>query len=359
MAMRTIEIDEIGNAIDSTNKEIFGEAFEQEELTLDETGDRTVEQMGEGLEGQHEPDDDDEAEGEESEGDEESDGEEGEDDGKVLKTEGEDKPEAQANGKTEPKVEGRVPSGTYRQVAERARAAEAERDSLKAQIEKGGETKALSDKLELALRQIDELRRQPVQQQQPKVEPKVEAPPDLFENPTGFVDHLQKGFQTELSKRDQQLSNMRLETSFAIAHAFHKDTFEKAFDSINKLDPRNPDDRATVQRIASAPNPGEALVNWHRRSETLRVVGDDPTKFLESERAKMREELLKDPEFRKQIIDAARSEAGTANNGAPNTTTRLPRSLNQAEGGNRRPAVDPRQFDDSDTAVFSSAFASR
>ena len=356
MAMRTIEIDEIGNAIDSTNKEIFGEAFEQEELTLDETGDRTVEQMGEGLEGQHEPDDDDEVEGEESEGGEESDGEEGEGDGKEVK-----EPPADVAAKTaaEQEPQGRVPSGKLREANEARRAAEAERDALKAQIEKTGDTKALSDRLELALRQIDELRRQPAQQQPRQEAPKVEAPPDLFENPTGFVDHLQKGFQTELSKRDQQLSNMRLETSFAIAHAFHKDTFEKAFESINKLDPRNPDDRSTVQRIYSAPNPGEALVNWHRRSETLRVVGDDPTKFLESERARMREELLKDPEFRKQIIDAARGEASTANNGAPNTTTRLPRSLNQAEGGNRRPAVDPRQFDDSDTAVFSSAFASR
>ncbi|MBV8474082.1 MAG: hypothetical protein JO107_14785, partial [Hyphomicrobiales bacterium] len=56
------ERDILRDAIIGTEKEIFGDAFGQEEVTLDESGDRSLEAMGSGLEGQHEPDDEEEDE---------------------------------------------------------------------------------------------------------------------------------------------------------------------------------------------------------------------------------------------------------------------------------------------------------
>ena len=49
------------DAIIGTEKEVFSEAFGKDDLTLDETGDRSIEGMGDGLEGQHEPDDEEDA----------------------------------------------------------------------------------------------------------------------------------------------------------------------------------------------------------------------------------------------------------------------------------------------------------
>ena len=356
MAMQ--EIDALGAAIAATEKEIFTEAFGQEEVAHDETGDRTIEQMGEGLEGQHEPDDDDDDEVDEAEVSEESEGEDEEQE--VLKTE---------EAKTEPKEpvkaetvkpeqpEGRVPSGKLREANEKARVAQAERDTLKGQNEKlNNDFTTLSGKLDLALRQIDDLRRTPQVAPKPvEPQPKVEAP-DLFEDPKGFVDHLTNGFRTELSRRDEQIANQRVETSMAIAHAFHKGDFEEAFKQISTLDPRNPDDQMTVRRIYNSPNPGEALVGWHKRNKTLAEVGDDPTAFRTKVQAETREALMKDPEFRKQLLADLRAEANRGDDGNPRTAVRLPKSLNGAQGSNLRADADPHQYDDSDSAVFNSAW---
>jgi hypothetical protein len=128
--------DILRDAIIGTEKEIFGDAFGKEELTQDETGDRSVEAMGEGLEGQHEPDDGD--------GDGENTGEQQEP-STTEQTGDEETPEAKAEREkaeaealaAEPthEAQGRVPSGRLREEAEKTRAAQAERDALKAQLD--------------------------------------------------------------------------------------------------------------------------------------------------------------------------------------------------------------------------------
>jgi hypothetical protein len=352
MAIR--EVDAISDAIIETEREIAGEAWGLEETERDTSG-RSLEDVGEGLEGQHEAEDDDELEAEEAEGEEESE-EEAE-----LAIAAAAKPEAGKDGEgqqpTAKPERTLVPSGKLREATEARRAAEAERDALKAELAKAGETKTLAEKLDLALREIDNLKRAPRIEPRAAEPPKAETIPDIFEDPKGFTEHLQKGFQTELNKRDTQLANQRVETSMAIAHAFHKDTFEKAFESINKLSPNNPDDRVVVQRIYSSPNPGEALVSWHKRNETFARVGDDPAKFEENIRNQTREALMKDPEFIKQIVAAARGEAARGDNGQARTVTRLPKSLSGASGSNLgAERGDPHQYDDTDQAVAESAW---
>jgi hypothetical protein len=356
MAVR--EVDAISNAIIETEREIAGAAWDQEDTELDDqSGDRSLENLGEGLEGQHEAEDDEDAEGEEAEGETKSEAEgEGEAEvaaaeaGKVKEVDPKDRQPNQAEA-------GRVPSGKLREANERARAAEA---ALRDVGEKSvGEIKALNDKLELALRQIDDLRRAPRNEPpKPAEPPKAETVPDIFEDPKGFVESITKGFQSELSKRDTQLANQRVETSMAIAHAFHKDTFEKAFEAVNKLDPRNPEDRSTVQRIYAAPNPGEALVNWHKRNETFARVGNDPAKFEERIREETRQALLKDPEFRKALVAEMRGEAAQpGDDGRPRTTTRLPQSLNRAAGSNvGANRTDQHGSDDSEQSVADAAW---
>src|SRR6185437_4813104 len=134
--------DPIAAALIETEKEIAGFAWGNEDTeAADPTGDQSLEDMGEGLEGQHEADEDEDADGE-TEGDEDP-GAEGEQDGKdgtkdkpATGKDGEgDKPAATtqpAKGETE----GRIPPGRLREANEARRAAEAERDALKTSLER-------------------------------------------------------------------------------------------------------------------------------------------------------------------------------------------------------------------------------
>lgn len=355
MAIR--EVDAISDAIVETEREIAGDAWGQEDTERDAGGDRSLENMGEGLEGQHE----DETDGEDAEGEEESESE-----AKPETTEGEVKPGEEGKGEQpkpdargEQQPEGRVPSGKLREANGRARVLQAELDTFKTKDEqRGGEFKSLTEKLDLALRQIDDLRRTPRSEPKPadKAEPK--AAPDIFEDPKGFVEFLQQGFQTKLDQVQAKAAADRVEDSMALAHTTHKDVFEKAFEAVRKLDSGNPEDRATVQRIYGSRNPGEELVNWHKRAETLRVVGNDPAKFRETTRAEVIAELKNDPEFKKQLLADLRGEASRPGpDGQPRTVNRLPPALNRAPGSNLGAAhSDANQFDDSDQAVAASAW---
>jgi hypothetical protein len=353
------EVDAISDAIVATEREIAGDAWGVEDTdAIDASGDRSLEAIGEGLEGQHETDDEapeaDEADGDAESGETDDEGEaEAEDE---PTTDEEPEPPVKPAARTEP--EGRIPSARLREANEAKRAAEAERDALKAQIEKSkGDTTSLAERLDLVMRELSELKRGP--RPEAKTEPaKVEAVPDLFEDPTGFANHLTRSFQTELSKRDQLLAAQRVETSMAIAHALHKETFEQAFAAINQLNPSNPDDRVTVQRIYASPNPGDALVSWHRRSQALKRVGDDPDAYEARIREETRQALLQDPEFRKSLVAELRGEAASPGpDGKPRTTTRLPKSLARAGGSNLgADRVDPHARDDSDQSVADAAW---
>lgn len=341
MAMR--EIDPIGQAITETEKEIAGDAWGEEGVVLDETGDRSLEAMGEGLEGQHEPDDDDEPESES----EEDEGEESEESGE----EGEkDEPKGEPE-KDEPK--GRVPSARLREQTERASKAEAERDALKAQLDaKGKDIEALNARFDGL---VAELKKQPQQAAQ-QTQTQEKAPPDPLEDPQGFARYVQEEGQKVLNAVLDRLEQQRVNTSLSMAKRHYAETFDKAFAALQKLDPRNPDDLATGRRLMADDDPGEAMIQWFKRNETLREVGDDPGKFRERIAAETREALMKDPEFRKHLLDSLRAEAQTGDDGRPRTQVRLPKSLNGAAGGNSARNADPLMYDDSDSAVADSAW---
>ncbi len=345
--------DILKDAIIGTEKEIFGDAFDKEELTLDETGDRSVEAMGEGLEGQHEADDegDDEEAGEQQAPSKTEDKEdEAKEESKEETTEAKDETET----KTEPN--GRVPSGRLREEAEKTRAAQAERDALKAQLdaEKAAAQKAIADlnsKFEGVLATLRQ-----GQQPKPAEAPKPAEVPDLFEDPNAFVNHLQKGFDAKLQALTQQIREDRINASMELAKSRHGETFDAAFNSLKSLAASSPDNRAIVQRMVESPNPGEAIVSWHRRNETLREVGDDPSAYKAKVAEETRKALMADPEFRKQLVEELRGEAMTGDNGRPRTAVKLPQSLARTSGNNTRSPNDLEIFDGSERATFDSAW---
>lgn len=343
--------DILRDAIIGTEKEIFGEAYGKDELTLDESGDRSIESMGEGLEGRHELEDEGD-EGEDGEQPETLEAKEGEDEAVATKADAEEKP-ADASHETQ----GRVPSGRLREEAEKTRVAQAERDAFKAQLdaEKSASQRSIAElnaKFESFLRQ-----QQAAAQPKPAEAVKPEEAPDLFENPTAFVEHIKREQQQQIAQIQNQMREQRINTSMAMARVRHGDAFDAAFNSLKSLGADNPDNRALVQRLIDMPDPGEAVVSWHRRSEAIREVGDDPSAYKTRIAEDTRKALMADPEFRKQLIAEMRGDAMTGDNGRPRTTVKLPASLNRAGGSNTRSPNDLEIFDGSERATFDSAFS--
>jgi hypothetical protein len=98
--------------------------------------------------------------------------------------------------------------------------------------------------------------------------------------------------------------------------------------------------------MQQSPDPGETLMHWFRDLKIRAEVGNDLTAY----RAKMREEAMADPEFRKAAMERWNGEASATDaNGRPNV--RLAPSLNAVSRSNAalRTAL---QSDVTDGALF-------
>jgi hypothetical protein len=360
---KTVEEQMVSDAIAGTEKEIFAEATGAPEADTDvgEQGDRGVETMGEGLEGQQDDADADDAE---AEANADAGAELGEDgkpkrdaDGKFKANDKDSK--AEQPTADDPANKGRVPAGRLREeaaarkVAEDALAAEkADKEGLK------GEVGALNKRLDdlMAAVASGKLAAQPPQQQKPATE--ADDPrPDMFADPESYEAWQDRRLARAVGQVQQNHEISRVETSMQLAHDKFGDGFQEAYGAVTKLDPRNPRDVQTVREIWASPNPGRSLMNWHNQRKTLAEVGDDPAKYREKVANETREALMKDPDFRKQLLEDIRAEASGNGNGKPRTVTRSGTpSLNGARGGSMGQLTDRRPQDGSDAAVFESAF---
>jgi hypothetical protein len=304
------EAEALANAIAGTEDEIFSDAMDKEQD--DNDGDRSLEEM-----------DDDDSSSEDDEGDEDDEDSEGEaDDGDDDEVGDDDDVSPPADRKPE----GRVPphrlreETARREVAEaEARAARAERDALNARLtalERGA----------------------------PRAEaPQAPAKPDIFADPEGYERYV-------IAQADRAAETRFLNASLADAADQHGEKFTAAYKALTSLNSADPTDRATVQRIISAPNPGRAVMKWHSEQALLREVGSDPDAY----RQKVAKEIMQDPEFRQRVIDGMRGEANRGDGGRPRTAIRIPRSLSEAGGrGGQSPRTrDPDATNNTDASVF-------
>jgi hypothetical protein len=165
-----------------------------------------------------------------------------------------------------------------------------------------------------------------------KVEVSKATKPDPLLDPEGYA----KAVREEV--REEMLAERR-ETSLANAHKTYKTEFEEAYAAAQKnLDP------ALKARMQASRDPGETLIEWHREAKAKAEVGTD----LAAYKQKLREEALKDPEFRKAAMEAWRDQASTqTKDGRPRID--LGPSLNGASRSNAslRSAMDADVDDDS------------
>jgi hypothetical protein len=204
-----------------------------------------------------------------------------------------------------------VPSWRVREINEEKRAAIAERDALLAE-------------------RANWQRQQTTEQPKPAEKP---AKPDPLLDPEGYEAYLE-------AKVEAKFLNDRRETSLQAARDANPKEFDEAYAAAQKaVDP------ALKARMQETRNPGKTLLEWHREEKAKAEVGTDLTAY----KAKLREEALKDPEFRKAAMEAWRADAQPSNNSRPRVD--LPPSLNGASRSNA--ALRSSQEDVSDAELFS------
>lgn len=393
------EDDIVREAIAGTEREIFSEAMEQDENHTDESGDRSVEEMGSGLEGDHEADDADvQAQGQggddeagDGEGDTEgksgqanrdpetgrytkkADGEEG-DESEGAEDQGDDEIVDQDQGRSREQTTQRVPVREL--VSERKARQTAESALTELQKRFDDQGKAHKDELAAINGRLDTLLTNlaqgkiPGQGQQGSDQDAIatedqELTDLLLSSPAGYA----KRISQDISKTVLgELRNQRLEESFADAHDAHKEGFETAYKALTSLDKADPVARATVQRITASRNPGKALMDWHQQQQDRAALA---TETLAQRDARVAKEALEsaanDPEFLKGIaqslgldpasiqVPAQRQRAaagdGKGQNGARHVA-RMPKSLNSASGGGQSRAAGGYSSGSADRDVF-------
>jgi hypothetical protein len=300
-------------------------AFEAEEPDFDNT-DRSLEEMGDGPEGQHMPEDEEVEEAAAPEGDEPP--------KKPAEPEEEpaDEPGDEPEEQTEPEEPRDARGLRAAMLSERKQRQAAE-----------AATKAAREEIAAERARIDRLLLQPPQQQQPQ---QVRPPePDPVLDPDGYRQHLKAEMQ-------QQYTMRRIEETFQETHEELGKEFVDAYESLRKLDATNPVDQAIGNRIYTSYNPGKALMKWHREQTLIREVGNDPAAY----RQKLRDELLNDPDMVKAVLARVREQrdGNGQQPGAPRNITRLPPSLNRARGGSTSNELLG-AADNTDEAIFNYA----
>lgn len=179
------------------------------------------------------------------------------------------------------------------------------------------EKRTLADRLAALEAEKATWQRQP-QAQQPQPQPAAveKAKPDPLIDPDGYEKYLE-------AKVEEKLLNNQRESSLHAAHGKYKAEFEEAYAAAQKaVDP------ALKARMQASRDPGETLIEWHREQKTRQEIGGD----LNAYKQRLREEALKDPEFRKAAMAAWQADAQPLTNGRPNVA--LPPSLNGASRSN-------------------------
>lgn len=152
----------------------------------------------------------------------------------------------------------------------------------------------------------------PQAEQKPADKP---ARPDPLLDPDGYAQAIRQELREEAL-------NERREESLLKARESNQAEFDEAYKAAQQaVDP------ALKARMQASRDPGKTLLEWHRENKTKAEIGDDLTAY----KAKLREEALKDPEFRKAAMEAWRTDAQPQAN---RSRVELPPSLSSSSRAN-------------------------
>jgi hypothetical protein len=182
------------------------------------------------------------------------------------------------------------------------------------------EKRTLAEKLAALEAEKATWQRQPQPQQTPPPAPEKVTRPDPLIDPEGYAAAIRE------ETRQEMLAERR-EDSLLRARKANPQEFDEAYAAA-----RQAVDPALKARMQTSRDPGETLLEWHRENKTKAEIGNDLTAYKQ----RLREEALKDPEFRKAAMAAWQAEAQPTTNGRPNIS--FPTSLSGLSRSNSSPS---------------------
>lgn len=175
------------------------------------------------------------------------------------------------------------------------------------------EAKAATEQQNAQLqRQQAELQAQLQQLQQAQQQP--QQVPDMYEDPTGYQNYQNNQFQSrddQITQLQQALQQQSMQNTSYARHGYDK--VSTAWNAALEAEKSNP---AIAARIANSQNPWDEAVKWHEETQIHQQIGEGG---IDGFRQRTRDELMKDPEFRKQVLASLQEEAGGGTVATPST----------------------------------------
>ena len=216
-----------------------------------------------------------------------------------------------------------VPSHRLREVNEARRNAEREIADLRAR-----------------LAAYEVVRQQPQQPQQKL---------DVFDNPSAFVQQEIRPLIDQL--RAEQQTRLEQQSADNAVRSFGKENVDAAYSALAQgMQSGDPNIRSVWQYAMNHYDPFGVITRWHMDRQTLHEIGGD----LQGYNQRLLAEALKNPDFMKQAIEAAKGQAQssgrTVNRPAQFTQTPVPNIPSLSDIGQM--GADDQSSDPSDEALF-------
>jgi hypothetical protein len=184
---------------------------------------------------------------------------------------------------------------------------------------------------------------------QAQVQPQTPQGPDIFENPSEFVQQQFKPYLEQI-RADLQMQREGMSLDWAM-RSHGQETVASARQALEQgLSRGDLAAQETYRRAMSSHDPYGVIVRWHREGEVLRTTGGD----INAYRQKVLDEAINDPDYRKRVMEAARGQAvATGNSVARPVTPKVassPSLGNIGAGGGDTQVIEP-----SDNELFQAA----
>jgi len=231
---------------------------------------------------------------------------------------------------SEEQPEGRIPSGRLREESEARRRAEQQIAELQARI---------------AAYEVNR-----TQQQQPQKKL------DIFDDPSAFVRQEMAPYLQQMEERHRM--NLERQSTENAQRLYGHETVDGAYNALAAgMRGSDPTAWAVYHSAMGSHDPFGIITRWFVDRQTLTEIGGD----LEAYKKQIREEAMRDPEYQRQVFQAARGQATTQINRPVSMQSESPQASPYPPSVSEIGATGGEEFihDASDQALFRAAVSAK
>lgn len=137
-----------------------------------------------------------------------------------------------------------------------------------------GKRKETEERYEKKLKELEDRIASLSKPQQAMQQAQPVAPPEIFEDPDGYIRH-------QLTPVQQQMMDMREFVSENMATtAYGADAVNEAKQAIEQV-AATPEGQRVIHEMLQSQHPYDALMKWHKKQKAMAEVGDDPEAYFQ------------------------------------------------------------------------------